>query len=511
MTGRSLKKWISLLLVLALFYLSALFLGIDPGYFIKRSSHLGDIAGKLIPPDWNYAGNIIKPLLATIQMSVTGTSLGAFFALVFAPLCSKTTGFPNWLRGFLKLLIQIVRSFPALILALAATFIFGLGTFAGTAAIMVYTFAIMARLTYEDIESAPQGAYRALRSMGAGKYKAFVRAIIPEIGSSYLSNALYMLESNVRQSAILGYVGAGGLGLLINEKVSWREYEKVGMILIMLFAAVCIIEWTSHFLTAVVRNEKNIGEKGKKIIISVFALVFLICTFTINAPDFSHTSVTVLRNMFLGFIQPNPELITDLSKAGLAYLLLETICISLAGTLLGAVIAFPLAVLNTSKLVPKPVSLLFRLVVMVIRSVPFIIYGIIFVRVTGQGAFTGVLTIAVCSVGLITKRFTEAIDSLDFRAGDALKNMGIPGILRLRYAILPQLWPSLASAVLYRFDVNIREASILGLVGAGGIGTPLLFAMNHYDWKSAGAISLGLIVIVLLIDILSTKLRNKLA
>ena len=136
------------------------------------------------------------------------------------------------------------------------------------------------------------------------------------------------------------------------------------------------------------------------------------------------------------------------------------------------------------------------------------IYGLIFIRVTGPGPFAGVLTLAVCSVGLLSKRFMEAIEAMDFRAFHALEAMGVSRLLRIRYAVLPQFLPALASAVLYRFDVNIREASVLGLVGAGGIGAPLIFAMNHYAWNEAGAIALGLILLVWVIDRLSAALRR---
>lgn len=109
---------------------------------------------------------ILAPLLATLQMSVTGTALGAFFALLLAPFCAEALHTPRSLRALLRLLIQVLRSFPALILALLATFLFGLGTFSGTVAITVYTFAILTRLTYEDIETTDLTAYRALCAMG---------------------------------------------------------------------------------------------------------------------------------------------------------------------------------------------------------------------------------------------------------------------------------------------------------------------------------------------------------
>ena len=92
-------------------------------------------------------------------------------------------------------------------------------------------------------------------------------------------------------------------------------------------------------------------------------------------------------------------------------------------------------------------------------------------------------------------------------AGDSVA-LGVPPLLRLRHALLPQLLPALGSASLYRFDVNIREASVLGLVGAGGIGAPLIFAMNHYAWREAGAIALSLVLLVWLVDLLSGKVRR---
>ena len=147
----------------------------------------------MFPPDWGYTSRILTPLLATVQMSVTGTALGAFLALLAAPLCAENLQVFAAVRFLLRLLVQILRSFPALILALLATFVFGLGTFSGTAAITVYTFAILTRLTYEDIEAAPLAPYQALCAMGAAPAGAYWRAVVPGIAPSYFSNVLYLL------------------------------------------------------------------------------------------------------------------------------------------------------------------------------------------------------------------------------------------------------------------------------------------------------------------------------
>ena len=502
------KRWLRVLAFLLLFLAAARFTDCSVSQFWRRRSHLTDIVSAMFPPDWGYAPRILSPLLATVQMSVTGTALGALMSLLLAPLCAGNLHTPRMVRLALRLVIQVLRSFPTLILALLATFLFGLGTFSGTVAITIYTFAIMTRLTYEDIETAALEPYHALCAMGTPPSKAYFRAIVPGIAPSYFANVLYLLETNVRHSSILGYVGAGGIGLLLNEKISWREYSKVGMILLLLFLTVCVIEGISGFLSQVVREERSLSPKGRHLFTWAAVLLILICTLGIQPPGFSHTSMQAVGAMLSGLTRPDWSFFFRTDTSGLGYLLLETVCIALVGTCVGMVLALPLSFLSTSRLMTKPVALLFRAVIMAIRSVPFLIYGLIFIRVSGPGPFTGVLTLGICSVGLLSKRFTEAIEALDFRAYHALEAMGIPLLLRIRYAVLPQIIPAFASAVLYRFDVNIREASVLGLVGAGGIGAPLIFAMNHYAWNEAGAIALGLIILVWVIDLLSAALRR---
>ena len=502
------KRWLRVLAFLLLFLAAARFTDCSVSQFWGRRSHLTDIVSAMFPPDWGYAPRILSPLLATVQMSVTGTALGALMSLLLAPLCAENLHMPRMVRLALRLVIQVLRSFPTLILALLATFLFGLGTFSGTVAITIYTFAIMTRLTYEDIETAGLEPYHALCAMGTAPSKAYFRAIVPGIAPSYFANVLYLLETNVRHSSILGYVGAGGIGLLLNEKISWREYSKVGMILLLLFLTVCVIEGISGFLSQVVREERSLSPKGRHLFTWAAVLLILICTLGIQPPGFSHTSMQAVGAMLSGLTRPDWSFFFRTDTSGLGYLLLETVCIALVGTCVGMVLALPLSFLSTSRLMTKLVALLFRAVIMAIRSVPFLIYGLIFIRVSGPGPFTGVLTLGICSVGLLSKRFTEAIEALDFRAYHALEAMGIPLLLRIRYAVLPQIIPAFASAVLYRFDVNIREASVLGLVGAGGIGAPLIFAMNHYAWNEAGAIALGLIILVWVIDLLSAALRR---
>ena len=284
-------------LLLAIFFAAAAFTGCDPALFFARKSHLADLVSDMIQPDLSYLPKILTPLFYTLQMSVCGTILGSVLGLLASPFGAVSLRFPTALRRLIRFVIQVLRSFPALVLALLATFLFGLGTFAGTFAITLYTFAIMTKLTYEDADAANIAAYRALRSMGCAPFPAFIHAVLPEILPSYLTNALYLLETNVRQSSILGYVGAGGIGLILNEKISWREFQKVGAILLVLFLTVCVIEAISRYLSALIRREflteATSGPKRKQHLLLLgigTLLIFCVCLALQTPPDFSHTS-----------------------------------------------------------------------------------------------------------------------------------------------------------------------------------------------------------------------------
>ncbi len=211
-----------------------------------------------------------------------------------------------------------------------------------------------------------------------------------------------------------------------------------------------------------------------------------------------------------GIVNPDRKLQFNLTTGGVLYLLLETICIAFMGTVVGAIISIPLAFVSANNLVPKPVAFIGRILIMAIRTVPAFVYGLMFIRVTGPGPFAGLMTMSLTSIGMISKMYIEAIEDLDTKILESLDAMGCSTWQKIRYGILPQLMPNFASTAIYRFDINLRDATVLGLVGAGGIGAPLIFAMNAYRWNEAGAILIGLVVLVLIVEYISTRIRVKL-
>jgi len=244
---RSVMVYILPILTIAVVF-SANIIGFDIGVLIRRGAQFFVIVGRMIPPDWNYIPDVIGPLLETIMMSILGTMIGAFLSLPLAFLSSDNIIKNKAFLWTLRMIVSLFRTLPILIFAFILKYIFGIGTFAGTLAIALFTWLIMTKMLYEIIETVDMGPFEAIESSGASRVRAFTVSIIPQIIGQYISIALYNFEMNIRSAAILGYVGAGGIGLLLNEKLGWRQYDRVGLILFALLVTVYVIETISRYI-----------------------------------------------------------------------------------------------------------------------------------------------------------------------------------------------------------------------------------------------------------------------
>lgn len=245
-------------------------------------------------------------------------------------------------------------------------------------------------------------------------------------------------------------------------------------------------------------------------IVAVVLFMIIWSSSVINFDSATKDGMEVAKNIIRGIFNPNRDMLFNLTTKGVPYLLLETICIAFLGTLVGAIIAMPLSFLASSNIVPAPVAYLVRMLIILIRTIPAIVYGLMFIRVTGPGPFAGLMTMSFTSIGMLTKLFSDNIMNLNKAILESFSSIGATTFQKIRFGIIPQLFANFASTTIYRFDINLRDASVLGLVGAGGIGSPLMFAINSYKWREVGAILLGLIVLVLFIEYFSTKIRSRL-
>ena len=244
---RSLTPLIAAVVIFAL-ALSVRVTGFDLSIIFRRANQRTKILGQIFQPDPAFFEKVVSPLFDTIKMSILGSVIGCLLALPYAVAASANINRSKPLLAALRFVLNIVRTLPTLVIASICALVFGLGTFAGTVAIVVFTFGVVTKMLYESIETVNMGAFEALESAGANKFQAFWSAVFPQVLPTYLSHCLYSFEMNVRAASILGYVGAGGLGILIDERIGWRDYNGLGTVLLTLFVAVFVIENLSQFL-----------------------------------------------------------------------------------------------------------------------------------------------------------------------------------------------------------------------------------------------------------------------
>ncbi|MDL4840537.1 phosphonate ABC transporter, permease protein PhnE [Aquibacillus rhizosphaerae] len=242
------KAPLILLIVMIAVYYSAQVTGFSFEVIIKRIHEFFTIILEMLKPNWKYFDDIIPELLVTLKMSFFGSVVGAIVALPAAVLASTNIIKIRVIDSIFKTVLSLLRTMPTLVTALIATYVFDLPATAGTIAIFLFTISYVGKLLYEAIENADMDSFEAMESIGMTRIQAFRYAIMPQVLPGYLSTSLFCFEGNVRYAAILGYVGAGGIGNLINETIGWRDYSSLGMIVIMLVITVYTIETISeHF------------------------------------------------------------------------------------------------------------------------------------------------------------------------------------------------------------------------------------------------------------------------
>jgi phosphonate transport system permease protein len=188
---------------------------------------------------------------------------------------------------------------------------------------------------------------------------------------------------------------------------------------------------------------------------------------------------------------------------------LETVQMALAGTFLALFVAFPVGFLAARNTTPHPaVYYAVRGVLNFLRTIPDLALGLLFVAAVGLGAFAGTLALAVHTATVLGKLLSESVENIDEGIVEAIRATGAGYAQTLSFAVLPQILPDLISLTLYRLETNIRAASVLGLIGAGGIGYLMSTSFRTFQYQEAAAIVVVLIALVMLVDYLSSRLRN---
>lgn len=221
----------------------------NPLEFAEGLPNLGIILEEIlvlenIIDNMKYVPTALLAMLETLQMAFIGTVIGVVIGLPFSMLAARNLN-SKFIYAPIRILLAIIRTFPSILWAMLFVIVVGLGPFAGVLAIILYTIGFVTKLQFESIETIDSDPMDAVGSIGVSKFQLIRYVVIPEAASHLLGQMLYMFDYNVRQSTILGIVGAGGIGFFIIQYIRFFEYGKAAVYLFVVLIVVLGIEWIS--------------------------------------------------------------------------------------------------------------------------------------------------------------------------------------------------------------------------------------------------------------------------
>ena len=218
--------------------------GANPAEFVEGLPNLAIVVEELTEVEPKLFETAIFSMFETIQMAFIGTVVGVAIALPLSMFAARNLN-SKWVYAPVRAILAAVRTFPSILWAILFVIMVGLGPFAGILAIIMYTIGFVAKLQYESIETVDADPMDAVSSIGVSKWQLIRYVVLPESAPHLISQILYMFDYNVRQSSILGLVGAGGIGFYIINYIKFFEYGKAAVFMIVVLVAVLVIDWVS--------------------------------------------------------------------------------------------------------------------------------------------------------------------------------------------------------------------------------------------------------------------------
>jgi phosphonate transport system permease protein len=442
------------------------------------------------PPDLapSYLAALVVPLLQTVGMATGGMLIACIAGLPLAMLIGAQV------RGarLLYVLLSGLRAIPDLTLAILCVVVVGIGPAAGTLALAIFYAAMIGKVFADLFLAADWRPIEALRSVGATRLMVALYGLLPITVTNLVSMGCYSFECAVRAAVIVGAVGGGGLGAELVGTINALDYSRATTLIILLVLLVSVLDSLSWLLR---RHPRA----------ALLLIPFGLAALWIWWPErlaLRH-AVTTIGAMF-------PPALPLTALAALPRLLLETVVIAGAGTLLAALLAAPLGLLAARNLVPVFIATATRVLLETLRAVPEVIWGLVLVTLVGVGPIAGVVALGLHSAGVLGKLYAEACENVRRAPVQALEATGAPRLAVACYAILPLASGPMAIHTLFRLEWNLRAASVVGMIGAGGIGQALYNAQQLFFYDQMMAYVLITWAIVMLADASSEWTRRRL-
>lgn len=468
---------------------------------------IGRFLATFLPPETSaeFLGYLGKAVVETLAIATGGMALAFAIALPLGYLASNGGREKARWNPVPRGVLVVLRGIPELVWALVFVRVFGLGPAAGVLALGLTYGGMLGKVYAEILESVDASPALALRRSGARRLPAVLWGLVPQASKELVSYTVYRWECAIRASVVMGFVGAGGLGQLMDQAMKMLNGGEASSILLAFMALVLLADGVSGWLRRAVETPPAAHASPfgwRSLLVGAVLLIGTAASFRGLGVDFSALfsadAAKSIREFVVGFFPP------DLSPAWLrkvAQGTWETLAISVVGTAFAAVAGLMLAL-------PKPRAP-FKLILNILRSLPELVWATITVLAVGLGPFAGALALGLHTAGVLGRLYGEALDNTPPAAGNALRLAGASGTVAFLYGALPGALPQMVAYTFYRWEINIRMAAILGFVGAGGLGQQLYFELSLFHSAQACTVIIAMLLLSTAADHISGWLRRR--
>ncbi len=511
-----------------------------PGWRFDRPTE------SLVWEGWEPVAEFGSAILVTLGIVIAGTFLAFLVSIPVAYGAARTTS-PHPIVMVLCRGIGIVsRAIPAVAFASIFVFLFALGPLPGILAFFLHSIGMISKMMADAIEQVDDGPRLAIRSTGGSKAQEFWSGVVPQALPAWIAVGLHRADINLRETVILGYVGVAGLGLELSNAIHNLNYRKALPIAITIIVLCILFEVVSStvrsrmlgvkpvgnglgdtIVRAAARRSPQIaaaidkpgstadrslaiqaamrrpwtGERLASTTAIILAVLVIAGSFVASQANWGGllTFWTNLPNLMAkeNLWPPTFGIYTSEQVIGAV---IVTFQVAFAATLMSAILSVVVGSLAASNVAPnRAVRGLFRGVLLVTRGIPELIIAIFFVIITGLGAQAGTLALAIGGVGLLGKLIADSLEEVPNGPERAITALGGSRTQRYFSSTLPMSIPAFVAHLLYMLEQNVRAATLLGIVGGGGIGLYLIDSLrvSKYDQASAFIILITLLVIVI--------------
>lgn len=515
---------------------------------------VGDIAAllrRMLPPRFEDLSTAVDLMLETLWMAVIGTTLAVVLSVPLAFGAARNTSPHRLVMAACRGLITLARAIPDIVFALVFVRALGIGVLPGILALGLHSIGMIAKLFADAIEQIDERPREAVVSTGATKWQAIVTSVVPQVMPSFIAVVLYRLDINLRSSTVLGFVGAGGIGFLLQGKLRSLNYDGALGVVVVIFACITLVELLSALVRgSLIGGERTIGgsrrirfslgdhlaarwttsrlrarrtrvpltpslrppwtgeRRRTTLFAAVFALLLVVSFISIDLDPLELLGALPDVWRTVGRMLP-PDFTT--AREAIIEGMVESIAIAVVATAIGTALALPLGLLAARNVAAnRIVYAVARVWLVVLRGIPELIVAVVFVAAIGLGPLPGTLALVVGTTGFFAKLVADAIEEIDQAPRDAVFATGASRFQETFTSVIPQAMPALVGNQLYVLDVNLRASTILGIVGGGGIGFLLSNSTRVFELRTTGAIILAIFVVVYAIELASGWIRAQL-